>query len=158
MAIEGKGFEQSDVTSLDAIRREIASKFEDNPEGAYQTLKGYLDAAVDKRRAALKQDLLADPEISADDSLALTNLLNEAVRRACADDVEIIGLTDDMRAIREEQAAEAVEEERRRNKAAADSNVEVEVTKLQDFRDNLERLGLDTTKEDAALASLRQVK
>ncbi|MEK7645241.1 MAG: hypothetical protein AAB391_02915 [Patescibacteria group bacterium] len=158
MATEGKGFEQSDVTSLDAIRTEVAGKFEDNPEGAYQTLKGYLDAAVDKRRTALKQDLLADPEISADDSLAFTDLLNEALRRACADDVEIQGITNDMRSIREEQAAQAAAEERKRDRALEESNMASAIAKLQDFRDNLERLGLDTTKEDAALASLERMK
>jgi|GEM_PF-2249622 len=155
MALERKPFEQSDVTSLDAICREVADKFDGNPEGAFQTLRTYLDAAVAKRKAALKEALLADPETSADDSLAFAGLLDEALRKACVGDVEISGLTEEMRAIREAQAAEALAEEKVRDKAAAESSLQAEIAKLQDFRDNLERLGLDTEKEDAALVRLR---
>jgi len=160
MATEGgeRSFEQSDVTSLDAIRREVAEKFDNNPEGAYQALKQYLDVAIDKRRASLKQGLLSDSDISADDSLAFAGLVNEALRRACADDVEIAGITDDMRAIREAQAVEAANEERTRNSELEESNLQAAIAKLRDFRDSLERLGLDTVQEDAALASLKRVK
>lgn len=77
------------------------------------------------------------------------------MRKACVGDVEISGLTEEMRAIREAQAAEALAEEKVRDKAVAESSLQAEIAKLQDFRDNLERLGLDTEKEDAALARLR---
>lgn len=159
MAIEGgRGFEQSDKTSLAAILKDVEDRFEGNPEGAYQTLKGYLDTAVNTRRAALRESLLADPNVSVDDSLAFADLLDSALRSACADDLEIRGISDRMRSIRETQAAEAAEDERARDKAKQGSSLQAEIAKLQDFRDNLERLGLETTKEDVALASLRDVE
>lgn len=160
MAIEGgeKGFEQSDKTSLAAILKDIEDRFEGDSEGAYQALKVHLDAAVNTRRAALKESLLTDPNVPADDSLALAGLLDSALRSACADDLEIKGISDRMRSIREVQAAEVAKEERARDKAKQGSILQAEIAKLQDFRDNLERLGLETTEEDAALASLRGAK
>lgn len=160
MAIEGgeKDFEQSDLTGLAAIRREVADRFRHKPEEAFEALDRYLDDAVGKRRNVLREALLSDPETNAADSMALAELVSEALRRTCADDLEITGLAEDMRSIREAQAAQAAKDEHARDKAKQESRLQSEIQKLQDFRDNLERLGLDTIKEDAVLASLRGAK
>ncbi len=151
-------FNASDNTSLGAIRKRVEAVFPDNPEGAFQEYEEHLADIVKRRKGVIKADIEGDSNVPfevVNDFTKLDAEVDRRFREISATDAEIIGIIDDMRKIREAQAAVATAEARQKEAQAERADSELELAKLEAFRERLDYLGLDTTKEDAAILALR---